>query len=126
LAQYYLPGYAAVAVGRDSHGRAGEMFADHGGAPEYDLARFSESGPLRLPAMTQALVIDQRVVDSVADRSRLHEVKLGPGAEGSVYTVDVDPADPPVAWRDGLFLRGSDCPCQGWAPPPPRPLMAPL
>jgi hypothetical protein len=44
-AMYYLPEYDVVAVGRDSHGRAGEMFSNRAGAPEYDLARFVHAGP---------------------------------------------------------------------------------
>ena len=126
LAEYYLPAYAAVAVGLDSHGRAGELFANHGGAPEYDLRRFNDVGPLNLPAMAHALVLDRQVVDSIGDRSRLREVKLDAARGDSVFIADLDPADPPVAWRDQLFLRGADCPCVGWAPPPARPILAAL
>ena len=54
LAQYYLPAYSAVAVGRDARGHAGEMFADHGGAPEYDIARFNRAGKLASPSYRSA------------------------------------------------------------------------
>jgi hypothetical protein len=42
---HYLPEYDVVAVGRDWHGSAGEMFSNRVGAPEYDLARFGHAGP---------------------------------------------------------------------------------
>ena len=45
-AMYYLPEYNVVALGRDSHDHAGEMFSNRAGAPEYDLARFDHAGPL--------------------------------------------------------------------------------
>jgi hypothetical protein len=102
------------------------MFADHGGAPEYDLRRFTDSGPLHLPAPARALILDPRVVDSIGDRSRLREVPLDGASKDVVFVADLDPDDQPFAWRDSFYLRASDCPCSGWPRPPSRALLAAL
>lgn len=108
-AQYYLPEYAAVAVGRDARGRAGEMFADHGGAPEYSLARFDRAGPLRLPPARVALVLDATTLDVLVDAWRLTPIPLGDDLHGRVYSFPIDWRDPPLAHGPYLYARASDC-----------------
>jgi hypothetical protein len=119
LAMYYLPEYPAVAVGRDWHGRAGEMFANHGGAPEYDIARFTRAGALNLPTNRRAVILDEAVVRSIGDPSRLQPYRYGPGNEEKLYFVDLMAADPPVALGPYIFVRGSDCPCLSRVPGTP-------
>jgi hypothetical protein len=124
LASYYLPGYVSVAVGRDRAGRAGELFANDGGAPEYDLHRFERVGPLRLPERSQALVLDPAVHDLIADPGWMEPVVLDAERGDRVWLVELDPADPPLAWGSSLYLRGSDCPCAQpvpWIRPEARP-----
>jgi hypothetical protein len=112
-AMYYLPEYDVVAVGRDSHGRAGEMFSNRVGAPEYDLARFVHAGPLHLPAGDLAVILDDAVLRSLGDPQWLETSTYGPGAADRMYFAHLAPADPPLNHGDLIYLRGSDCPCRG-------------
>ncbi|HEV3232661.1 MAG TPA: hypothetical protein VG245_10460, partial [Candidatus Dormibacteraeota bacterium] len=107
-AMYYLPEYTVVAVGRDRFGRAGEMFSNRPGAPEYDLARFDHVGPLRLPAGRVALILDPVVLDSVADPERLEPMRPAGDPAAVIYSVWLDPADPPRARGSWIWLRASD------------------
>ena len=122
-AMYYLPEYDVVAVGRDWHGRAGEMFSNRGGAPEYDLARFGHAGPLRLPAVGTGLILDQAVLRSIGDPQWLTPSRYGSGPTDRMYLARLDPADPALSKADFIYLRGSDCPCRGRHPG--RPLTRP-
>jgi hypothetical protein len=125
-AMYYLPEYDVVAVGRDSHHRAGEMFSNRAGAPEYDLARFEQAGPLHLPADRVAVILDDAVLQSLGDRMWLETSRYGPGAADRMYFTRLVSADPPLRSGDLIYLRGSDCPCRntyrgrpmtrGWPP----------
>ena len=112
-AMYYLPEYDVVAVGRDWHGRAGEMFSNRVGAPEYDLARFGHAGPLHLPAGGLAVILDDAVLRSLGDPQWLETSTYGPGAADRMYLAHLAPADPPLNNGDLIYLRGSDCPCRG-------------
>ncbi len=94
-AMYYLPEYDVVAVGRDSHGRAGEMFSNRAGAPEYDLARFVHAGPLHLPASGLAVILDDAVLRSLGDPQWLGTSTYGPGRP----TVCTSPIWPPPTPR---------------------------
>ena len=111
-AMYYLRAYDVVAVGRDRHGRAGEMFSNDGGAPEYDLARFDRTGPLRLRPRPMALILDSQVLKSIGDPDLVDSVSVDASGE-RFFIARLDPADPPVASAEWLYLRGSDCPCRG-------------
>src|SRR6202011_2355203 len=77
LAQYYLPGYAVAAVGRDRHGNAGEMYATAGPLPEYTLAGFDRVHALALPQRAALLILDDAGLRSIGDRSRLDTVRFG-------------------------------------------------
>lgn len=112
-AMYYLPEYDVVAVGQDSHGRAGEMFSNRAGAPEYDLARFVHAGPLHLAAGRLAVILDDAVLRSLGDPLWLETSTYGPGAADRMYFTHLAPADPPLNSGDLIYLRGSDCPCRG-------------
>jgi hypothetical protein len=112
-AMYYLPEYDVVAVGRDSHGRAGEMFSTRGGAPEYDIARFEHAGPLRLPVDRVVLILDDAVLHSLGDPLWLETSTYGPASEDRMYFTQLSPADPPLSSGGLIYLRGSDCPCRG-------------
>jgi Phage integrase, N-terminal SAM-like domain len=112
-AMYYLPEYDVVAVGRDWHGRAGEMFSNRVGAPEYDLARFGHAGPLVMPAGGLAVILDDAVLRSLGDPQWLETSTYGPGAADRMYLAHLAPADPPLNNGDLIYLRGSDCPCRG-------------
>ena len=111
-AMYYLPGYDVVAVGRDSHDNAGEFFSNHGGAPEYDVARFDHNGALHLPAGGLAVILDEIVLQSIGDPERLQTATYGQGMVERMYLAHLDHADPPLACGDFIYLRGSDC--RGW------------
>jgi hypothetical protein len=112
LAMYYLPQYPAMAIGRDWHDKAGEFFSDRGGAPEYSLDRFAHSGALNLPLDRRALILDDAVMKSIGDPTRVLPYLYGPGYSERMYIVDLTSADPPVAWGPFIYVRGSDCPCQ--------------
>jgi hypothetical protein len=114
LAQYYLQGYAVAAIGRDRHGKAGEMYATTGPLPEYTLAGFDRVHALAFPQRTAMLILDEAVLRAVGDRSRLETVKFGSHGE-RIWRAALDPADPPVASGSWIYIRGSDCPCQGGA-----------
>jgi hypothetical protein len=111
-AMYYLPEYDVVAVGRDSHQRAGEMFSNRAGAPEYDVARFEHAGPLHLPADRVAVILDDEVLQSLGDRMWLETSTYGPGAVDRMYFTRLTSADPPLKSGNLIYLRGSDCPCR--------------
>ncbi len=115
-AMYYLPEYDVVALGRDARGRAGEMFSNHAGAPEYDLARFDHTGLLHLPTGRLAVILDDVVLQSLGDPQWLETSTYGSGAADRMYMAHLLPADPPVSSRDLIYLRGSDCPCRGKLP----------
>jgi hypothetical protein len=110
-AMYYLPEYDVIAVGRDPHGRAGEMFSNHLGAPEYDITRFDHAGPLHLPSRDLALILDDAVLRSVGDRLWLETSTYGSGPADRMYFTRLSPADPPLVSGGLVYLRGSDCPC---------------
>jgi hypothetical protein len=124
LAQYYLPEYAVVAVGRDRREHAGEMFSTRGPAPEYDLARFDRTGPISFPAGTRTvLVLDRAALDVTGDRSRLDAVAFGAGWKIWVLHDDAQP----LAFGSRVYLRAQDCPCRAASgtnpvPIPSRPL----
>lgn len=111
-AMYYLPEFDVIAVGRDSRGRAGEMFSNRPGAPEYDISRFEHAGPLRLPVNGLVLILDDAVLGSIGDRIRLETSTYGPGAADRMYFTQLSSADPAVASGGLIYLRGSDCPCR--------------
>jgi hypothetical protein len=79
-AMFYLPEYWVIALGR---GRAGELFSNRPGAPEYDLTRLDQVGRLR------SVTID----DPLARH---------------LFSVELDPRDPPIARRSWIHLRSSD------------------
>jgi hypothetical protein len=112
-AMYYLPEYDVIALGRDSHDRAGEMFSNRAGAPEYALARFDRTGPLRLPVDRVAVILDQAVLRSIGDRLWLETSTYGPRVDDRMYFTNLSGADPPLSSGDLIYLRGSDCPCRG-------------
>lgn len=116
LAQYYLPGYFVVALGRDRRGDAGEMYATAGPLPEYSLAGFDHVHPLAIPTGSEMLILDEAPLRSIGDRSRLHTVGFGSNG-GRIWRVALDPADPPLASGSWIYLRGSDCPCRRQAAP---------
>jgi hypothetical protein len=119
LAEYYLPVYKTVALGRDRARRAGELFSTEGGAPEYDLNRFERAGPLRLPPGRDALVLDQDVMAVIVDREQLTIDNPSAPRSQRIFRVGLDPSDPPVAWREWIYLRASDCrPCGHMADAP--------
>jgi hypothetical protein len=124
MAQYYLPAYPVVAVGRDRREHAGEMFSTRGPAPEYDLARFDRTGPISFPAGTRTvLVLDRAALDVTGDRSGLGAVPFGAGWKIWVLHDDLQP----VAFGSRIYLRAQDCPCRGASgakpiPIPSRPL----
>jgi hypothetical protein len=106
VAQYYLPEYATVAVGRDDAGRAGEMFSTRPGAPEYDLARFRTAGPVALPAGREAVVLDGAVLESLGDAYRLVRWDMH---DARVWSAPLAANDPPTLCRGRIYLRASDC-----------------
>jgi hypothetical protein len=107
-AMVYLPEYAAVALGRDRRGHAGELFSNRGGAPEYDLARFEHAGPLHLPATRTALVLDEALVASIGDPGRLRTLTTDDPLAPHLYVAQLDPTDPPTARGSWIYLRSSD------------------
>ncbi|MHB8510366.1 MAG: hypothetical protein ACYDGR_17255 [Candidatus Dormibacteria bacterium] len=114
-AMYYLAEVPAIAVGRDDHGRAGEFFADFGPGPGYSLDRFRQVVPLTVPSGVTGLLLDAAILRSIGDPGRLGEVD-GPAR---AWTVPLLAADPPVAFGSWLYLRASDCPCEGAGNRPP-------
>jgi Dolichyl-phosphate-mannose-protein mannosyltransferase len=107
-AMFYLPEYRVVALGRDRRGRAGELFSNRPGAPEYDLARFEQTGPLHLPSTGTALVLDEALLASIGDPGRLRTVTTDDPLARHIFVVQLDPTDPVVAGRSWIYLRGSD------------------
>jgi hypothetical protein len=107
-AMYYLPEYQVIALGRDRRGRAGELFSNHPGAPEYDLTRFDQAGPLRLPATGTALVLDEALLAAIGDPDRLRTVTVDDPLARHVFSVKLDSRDPPIARRSWIYLRSSD------------------
>jgi 4-amino-4-deoxy-L-arabinose transferase-like glycosyltransferase len=106
VAQYYLPEYATVAVGRDDGGRAGEMFSNRPGAPEYDLARFRTAGPVDLPRGHETVVLDDAVLASLGDAYRLVRWDM---RDAHVWSAPMTAADPPTLCLGRIYLRASDC-----------------
>jgi hypothetical protein len=107
-AMFYLPEYQVIALGRDKRGRAGELFSNRPGAPEYDLTRFEQAGTLELPAMGTALIMDEALLASVGDPERLRAVTINDSLTKQALVVELDPKDPPIASRSWIYLRGSD------------------
>jgi hypothetical protein len=79
-AQYYLPAYHRVAVGRDRRGHIGEIFGD-----VYEPGRFARSVPPEFPSGTETFVFLDRstVTDFVVDPALLQDQRL-PGG-GHIY-----------------------------------------
>jgi hypothetical protein len=109
-AMYYLPEYQVIALGRDRRGRAGELFSNRPGAPEYDLTRFDQVGPLQLPGTGTALVLDEALLAAIGDPNRLRTMTIADPLARHVFAVALDPRDPPIARRSWIYLRGSDYP----------------
>ncbi|HEV1997047.1 MAG TPA: glycosyltransferase family 39 protein [Candidatus Dormibacteraeota bacterium] len=126
LAQYYLAGYPVVAVGKDKHKHAGEMFSTDGRAPEYDLSRFDHTGRLSLPESTRTvIVLDADAAALVGDRGLLTPVLFGDNWRA--WTFQPAGSDHPLTFGASIYLIAGDCPCQGAgrstpAPVPHRPL----
>ncbi|MGI8609672.1 MAG: glycosyltransferase family 39 protein [Candidatus Dormibacteria bacterium] len=126
LAQYYLPAYRVIAVGRDQHKHAGEMFAtggaaQSGAAPEYDLARFDRTGAFGLPETTRTVVVlDADAVGFLGDRGVLTPVLFGDNWR--VWTVHVTAPLQPRAFGSWVYLNSRDCPCQGAGTTRPAPV----
>ena len=120
MAEYYLPAFTTIALGTDVKERAGEMFSTAGGAPEYDLARFRQAGPVDFPSgARQVLVLDPVVLGIVGDRGRLTAHRFGPDNSWKYWTIAIDPANPPARLSGWVYLRGDDCPCRGAGGPAP-------
>lgn len=107
-AMFYLPEYQVIALGRDRRGRAGELFSNHPGAPEYDLTRFDQAGPLRLPATGTVLILDEALLAIIGDPGRLRAVTIDDPLARHLFLVELDPTDPPIARRSWIYLRSSD------------------
>ena len=107
-AMFYLPEYQVIALGRDERGRAGELFSNRPGAPEYDLTRFEQAGTLELPAMGTALIMDEALLATIGDPERLRAVTMNDPLAKQALVVELDPRDPPIASRSWIYLRGSD------------------
>ncbi|MFN2463484.1 MAG: glycosyltransferase family 39 protein [Candidatus Dormibacteria bacterium] len=115
LAQYYLPAYAVIAIGRDNRKKAGEMFATGEAsptAPEYDLNRFDHAGELRLPAETRTvLVLDGGALALLGNRSRATAERFGLGWK--LWRVRLDTPGDAVAFGPYVYLLPGTCPCRG-------------
>ena len=127
LAQYYLPQYRVVALGRDRRLHAGEMFAVGGApgwrgtVPEYDLARFEHAGNLTVPAATRTvLILDAGAINLVGDRSMATLVPFGDSWDLWSVRLDRGP-DATVAGRY-VYLDAADCPCRGATAARPLPI----
>jgi hypothetical protein len=116
VAMYYLPEHPAVAIGRDRFGRAGQLWSDAGGAPEYDLSRFGRVAPPAFPRLGEAAILDADAAAVIGDKQRLHLAFLDDGQQSPVYRLTLTPGDPPRAFGGFLYVRGSDCPCSRAAP----------
>jgi hypothetical protein len=121
FAQYYLPEYAVIALGRDRAHRAGELFATDGTAPEYDLARFRQAGaPVLPPGTRTVLVLDREAAQLIGDFGRLSPVMYGDGWR--MWQGSLGPGDAPVAYGRFVYLLPADCPCRGAIPGRPVPV----
>ena len=112
LAQFYLPAYPVIALGKDQHKHAGEMFSTTGAAPEYDLARFTHAGTLVLPAGARTVVVlDRDAAAMIGDRGLLNPVLYGD--EWRLWTMPLDGPSQPAQSGAWVYLAGADCPCHG-------------
>jgi hypothetical protein len=121
MAQFYLPDYPLVALGRDRHKHAGEMFSTTGSAPEYDLARFDRAGRLVLPAgVRQVVVLDRDAANLVGDRRLLDPLVFGDNWHA--WTASIDGTASPAIAGSWVYLDAADCPCQGAGTTRPQPV----
>jgi Dolichyl-phosphate-mannose-protein mannosyltransferase len=121
LAQFYLPGYPVIAVGRDRHQHAGEIFSTAGGAPEYDLARFDRAGHFSLPVTTRTVVVlDRDAAALVGDRGLLSPLLFGD--QWRAWTTGLSGAASPATFGDRVYISAADCPCRGAGRSAPAPV----
>ena len=121
LAQYYLPSYSVIAVGRDKQKHAGEMFATAGGAPEYDLGRFDHAAPFHLPSTARTVVVlDGAAAGLTGDRGQLTTLLFGDNWRAWVFR-STDAPDP-TAFGGWLYLKSANCPCMGAGASAPAPV----